>query len=254
MPALKKFLSNKPSFIAVGIINIILFHYAIFRLFMFLYDSSGRQTFDSLPVGLLINTLLILFFSVPHSLLLNSKIKTSFLKLIPNSLYSTFYSLHSCLAIVLIDSYWVDFGGSLYNLTGSQEMIFNVLYVLSWLFMFWAMVSTGLFRQSGIEEWYLSLHGKKMKYSLAKHGAYTLCRHPIYAAFIAMIWTTPHMTYDHLYLTSAWSIYILWGAGQKEKRLMKNRNYRSYAAQVPAFPFIGKVADNFFTSILWRIS
>ncbi len=251
---LKRFLNKKPSFIALGVLNILLFHYAIFRLFVFLYDSFGRQTLDSLPKGLFINTLLILFFLAPHSLLLNSKIKTKFLKVIPNALYSTFYSLHSCLAIVFMDLYWVDFGGSLYNLTGTQEIFFNVLYALSWLFMLWAMISTGLFRQSGIEEWYLSLRGKKIKYSLAQHGAYTLCRHPIYAAFIAMIWTTPHMTYDHLFLTVSWSVYILWGAGQKEKRLMRNRSYKSYAEQVTAFPFIGNVVDNFFTRILWRIS
>lgn len=254
MTTLKSFLNKKPSFIALGVLNILLFHYAIFRLFIFLYDSSGRQTLESLPQGLSINTLLILFFSAPHSLLLNSKIKATFLKFIPNALYSTFYSLHSCIAIVLMDLYWVDFGGSLYNLTGSQEIFFNVLYILSWLFMLWAMISTGLFRQSGIEEWYLSLRGKKIKYSLGQNGAYTLCRHPIYAAFIAMIWTTPHMTYDHLFLTILWSIYIFWGAGQKEKRLMRNRSYKSYAEQVTAFPFIGKVVDNFFTQILWRIS
>jgi protein-S-isoprenylcysteine O-methyltransferase Ste14 len=253
MTSLKRFLNIKPIFIFTGVINILLFHYAIFRLFMFLYDSSGRQTFDSLPLSLLVNTLLVLFFSAPHSLLLNSKIKTKFLKVIPNSLYSTFYSLHSCLGIVLMDTYWADLGGNLYNLSGGQEAFFNILYVLSWLFMLWAMISTGLFRQSGIEEWFLTLKGKKIKYSLSQHGAYSLCRHPIYAAFLAMIWTTPHMTYGHLFLTISWSIYILWGAGQKEKRLMRNRGYQSYAKQVTAFPFIGKVVDNFFTHILWRI-
>lgn len=152
-----------------------------------------------------------------------------------------------------MDKYWADMGGALYHLEGDLGLLFNALYVLSWLFMLWAMISTGLFRQSGIEEWYLHLKGKKIRYSLAQNGAYGLCRHPIYAAFIAMIWTTPNMSYDHLFLTLAWTGYILWGAGQKEKRLSRNNAYKEYAEHVTAFPFIGKIGDKLFTKILWRV-
>lgn len=247
-------LHKLPFTILIGLINIALFHFAIMRLFFFLYDSSGRQTNVALPYGILINLGLIAFFSIPHSWLLTSSLKKKILKFIPAPLYSTFYSLHSCIAILLMDRYWVDFGGSLYNLTNMAENGFNILYVLSWLFMLWAMISTGLFKQSGIEEWYLHLRGKRVKNSLALHGAYSVCRHPIYAAFIAMIWTTPHMTYDHLFLTIIWSLYILWGAGQKERRLIRNKGYQRYAREVSAFPFIGKIGDNFFTKTLWGIS
>lgn len=254
MNHIKKFLSQNLIFVTIGLINIILFHYAIYRLFVFLYDSSHRLTDVRFEYGLIINSFLIAFFSVPHSLLLKSKIKTKILNYIPKALYSTIYSLHSCLAIVLMDHYWVDFNQTFYQITGNYKLIFNTLYVLSWLFMSWAMLSNGLFRQSGIEEWFHTLRNKKIKYSpLAQKGAYRVCRHPIYAAFIAMIWTTPNMSYDHLFLTLGWTFYIIWGAGQKEKRLMKNHNYKSYAKNVTAFPFIGKIGDNFFTHFLWRI-
>ncbi len=253
---LKKTLKTKPFFIALGVLNILIFHYAIWRLFWFLYDSSGRQIFTSWPEALLINTSLILFFSAPHSILLNAKVKRFFFKAMPASLYSTFYSLHSCIAIIMLDSFWMDFGtgNALYQLQGQAQFFFHILYGASWLFMLWAMISTGLFRQSGIEEWYLALKGKKIKNSLATHGAYAFCRHPIYAAFIAMIWTSPNMTYDHLFLSLSWTLYILWGAGQKEKRLMRNKGYQRYANEVMAFPFINKMFDNFLVRILWRIS
>ena len=152
-----------------------------------------------------------------------------------------------------MDEYWAQMGGAFYILEGSLAQFLNVLYGLSWLFMLWAMISTGLFRQSGIEEWYLHLKGRKIRYSLATNGAYGLCRHPIYAAFIAMIWTTPNMTYDHMFLTVGWTSYILWGAGQKEKRLCRNRGYKEYSQQVAAFPFIGRLGDKFFTNYLWRL-
>lgn len=250
---IKKFFNYRPTFICFGIINIIIFHYAIYRLFMFLYFSSDRLTLDSLPLSLLVNTLLITFFTVPHTLLLHSKVKTKIINYIPKALYSTFYSLHSCIAIILMDLYWADLGGSLYIITGHYKYFFNVLYVLSWLFMLWSMISTGIFRQSGIEEWYLAIKDKMFKKNLSQSGAYSICRHPIYSAFLAMLWTTPNMTYDHLYLTLFWSVYIVWGAGNKERRLIKNNQYKSYAEVTTAFPFIGKNIDIFVKKIVWRI-
>jgi len=251
---IKNYLSQKGPFVIIGLINIVLFHYAILRLFFFLYESSGRQTTVSPFKAIVVNSLLIIFFSVPHSILLQSATKKKFLNYIPNTLYSTFYSLHACVAIILMDEFWVDFGGSLYTFEGPLRVVFNGLYILSWLFMLWAMISTGLLRQSGIEEWYQSLRGKKIKNSLASTGAYGLCRHPIYAAFIAMMWSTPNMSYDHLFLSLGWLFYILWGAGQKERRLMRNTLYKTYANQIPAFPFIGKIGDAILLKLLWRIS
>lgn len=250
---MKRFLSKKPIFLITGLINFGLFHFAIFRLFVFLYDSSNRQTIESIWLSILINFVLLMFFTIPHSLLLESKVKEKILRYVPNRLYSTFYSLHACIGIILLDSFWVDMGGSIYQLHGDVKHLFDVLYVFSWLFMFYAMVSTGLFRQSGIEEWFKALKGKPMKYDIKTHGAYSLCRHPIYAAFIAMIWTTPNLTFDHLFLSVIWTVYILWGAGQKERRLIRNKSYQDYARNVVAFPFLNKFLDNGITKYLWRI-
>ncbi|MCF8060764.1 MAG: hypothetical protein K9K67_15785 [Bacteriovoracaceae bacterium] len=253
----KEFLAKKYNFILIGIINILLFHFAILRLFFFLYDSSGRQTYSSLGLTLLVDVGLILFFCAPHSFLLSSGIKTKLLKSIPGPLYATFYSLHACLGIILLDKYWGNFGVEYYRYEFSFEysraMLIQLPYVLSWVFMFWAMLSTGLFKQSGIEEWYKSLKGIGFKNRLVSGGAYSICRHPIYAAFLAMIWTAPNMTGDHLLLSFSWSFYIFWGAGQKERRLMRNKNYQRYATEVTAFPFVGQFVDNFISRTLWRI-
>lgn len=247
--SIKNILKYRPTFVMIGLFNIVTFHYAIFRLFSFLYNSSERLTGVSLPEALFINSALILFFSLPHSLLLNAKYKTQFLKYIPQPLYSTFYSLHACLAIILMDNFWASFPGHLYLLNGSAKYLFNGLYVVSWLYMLWAMISTGLFRQSGIEQWYLALKGKSIKNNLAQHGAYQYCRHPIYAAFLAMMWTTPNMSYDHLFLSVTWSIYIFVGMMLKERRLMRNKGYQRYMQVTPALPLLPKILDYYRNKI-----
>lgn len=253
MSQIKVILEKKLMVWCCGLLNIILFHYAILRLFFFLYDSSERLEGVGAFKALMINSGLILFFSIPHSLLLDSKYKRKLLEFIPQSLYSTFYSIHACLAIVLMDQYWASFSSQHSFYPHEFTKIFQVLYALSWLFMLWAMISTGLFRQSGIEEWYLALKGRKIKHNLLEKGAYSVCRHPIYAGFLAIIWTTPNMSYDHLFLSIGWTIYILVGAQRKEKRLRRNNSYQNYSNEVTAFPFIGKGLDKFLVQTIWRL-
>ena len=66
--------------------------------------------------------------------------------------------------------------------------------------------------------------------------------------------STPNMSYDHLFLSVCWSVYIVWGAGQKEKRLQQNSNYKKYALNVPSFPFLGKKIETFLIRKIWRIT
>lgn len=267
-----KITAAKWFFYGIGLVNLVLFHVAITRLFFFLYDSSMRVTYSSLAQTLVVNLSLIFFFSLPHSWLLKSKVKKKVVKYLPSYLYSSFYSLHASLGILLMDKYWGDMGMELYRLTkvdvisfdgvgiipklnlGDWESLLLTLpYIASWLFMLYAMVSTGLFRQSGLEEWWAKYRGKSYKYDLKTHGAYGMCRHPIYAAFLAMLWTSPVMTLDHLFLSVGWSVYIFWGAGQKEARLFKNKAYKKYAEKVRSFPFLPKAADHLITRHLWKI-
>ncbi len=150
-----------------------------------------------------------------------------------------------------MDNYWVDMRPNLLPLPQWAQLIVMALYVLSWLFMFWSMFATGLFRQSGIEQWWLGLRGKQIKHELLQSGPYKLCRHPIYASFLGMIWFTPNMSIDRLYLSLFWSAYILLGASLKERRLRRNKKYQNYSQKVPAFPFVPKKWDNFLTYKIW---
>ncbi len=243
---------SRPLYFLIGMINVIIFHIAIIRLWFFLYDSSGRNE-GPLLHALIINSLLVLFFSVPHSYFLTGRFKKWLFRYIPTDSFGVFYSLHASIAILLMDRYWVSMGGDFYHAQGVATSLFQVLYGASWLFMGWAMWSTGPFRQSGIEQWVLGLKGRVIKLDLKKDGAYALCRHPIYASFLAMIWTTPNMSYGHLFLSLSWSFYIIYGAGLKEKRLMRNRAYLDYASKIPSFPFLPQFAERMILK-LWRAS
>ncbi len=242
---------KRPLYFLIGLLNVFIFHYAIWRLWFFLYDSAGRNEASPI-IGILINSLLLIFFSIPHSYFLTTRFKKWLFQYIPQDSFGVFYSLHASVGIILMDRYWVSFGGDFYHIEGPLRMISQVLFALSWVFMGWAMISTGPLRQSGIEQWLLGLQNKTIKLDIKKDGAYALCRHPIYASFLAMIWTTPNMSIGHLFLSISWTIYIIYGAGLKEKRLMKNKGYHSYAMTTPSFPFLPTSIDQVFLK-LWRV-
>jgi protein-S-isoprenylcysteine O-methyltransferase Ste14 len=247
---IKQVLGRKIIFIAMGLLNIVAFHYSIYRLWHFLFDSSGRLIVENKFSAYFVNLLLILFFSVPHSLLLSSTWKKKLLKYIPQGLYPSIYSLHASIGIILMDQFWVSSSTNMINFGVTGYKIISIFYLFSWIFMFWSMLATGLFRQSGIEQWWKSLNQKKIDQGLSFSGPYQFCRHPIYASFLGMIWFTPNMTSDRLFLAISWTLYIFVGASLKEKRLRRNKIYLDYAKSVPSFPFIPMKWDNYLTSII----
>ena len=152
-----------------------------------------------------------------------------------------------------MDEFWITIPGNLYNFhEGAGYIFFHILYGMSWIYMAVTMLATEPFRQSGIEQWYLGLDNRPLRMNLPMSGPYKWSRHPIYASFMAMCWSTPHMTYDHLFLTIGWSAYLIYGSGLKEKRLRRNSLYREYAETVPSFPFLRGWSEKLMLKI-WRV-
>lgn len=248
---INKLLSLKPIYISLGLLNLALFHWAIWRLFVFLYDGGYSKTSLNLKEVIITDLILVLFFCIPHSLLLWAKVKVKLLKFIPKALYGTFYSFHACVSILLMDKYWLGLEGSKILTQSSYQPFMHVLYILSWILMLWTMISLGLFRQNGLEEWWKGLKQKPMRYELTQTGPFLFCRHPIYVSFIAMAWTSPYLTIDRLFLALSWTIYIFIGVYFKERRLIRNKHYFQYSLQVPLFPLIPMKIDRYLTQGIW---
>lgn len=188
---------------------------------------------------------LIAYFSVGHSLLLSSKLKIWLSHYIPKGLYYSFYSMHACSGILLMDHYWSNLGGDFFKFSGSLQSLIMSLYVISWAFMFWSMLVLGLGKQNGVEDWWLTLRGKKLRHKVPMHGPYLLTRHPIYISFLGMIWTSPNISLGHLMMSLIWSFYIFYGIAKKESRMLKSQKYSEYAQHVPVFPFSKVSFDNY---------
>jgi len=196
-----------------------------------------------------------LFFSIPHSLLLQTKVKKSLHSHIPRELYPTVYSLHATVSLSLMYLFWKDSSVNFISFKNDGVIYFiKALYISSWFFMFWSMLATGLFKQNGVDSWWAKIRGKKYQYKMPTQGPYQLTRHPIYVGFLGMIWFTPNYSIDRLLISLFWTGYILIGMYLKEKRLLRNKSYRDYSKKVSIFPLIPKKLDYYLKELIWSVS
>lgn len=188
-------------------------------------------------IDLMINTALLLFFSYPHTKLLDPAVRKKMAMFFPSALFFTLYSLHACVGLLLLDWLWRPLPGLIYQLQGVWAKLFYALYLASWVSMVWSMLATDALHHIGLKQWWNYLSGKSTPYELPQKGPYRFCRHPIFLSFAGMIWFTPTMTLGHLYLSLFWSGYLIIGTLNKEKRLLKSKEYSEYKKVVPLYPF-----------------
>jgi steroid 5-alpha reductase family enzyme len=189
---------------------------------------------------LFIDLALLSFFSVGHSWLITKKGRILANQIMPASLFYLVYGLHSCISLILLFTFWQKLPGELYVLEGIPKILVEVLMVVSWIFMAKAQYDTGALSHIGLEQPWRYIRGEKLTKTIPYQGTYSVCRHPIFFAFFGMIWFTPNMTSGHLLVSMYWSVYLVLGTLFKESHMMRNKKYRSYMEQVPAYPFLPK--------------
>lgn len=187
-----------------------------------------------------VDLLLLSIFTVGHTVLLRSDWRMRISKIVPAPMFFTIYGLHSAISLIMIFIFWQKLPGNIWLLSGYLKTAIEILMVISWLYMGYALFSTGAMKHIGVAQWVNHIRGKVTKYELIHAGAYHHCRHPIFLAFFGMIWFTPYMTTGHLLVTIYWSVYLYLGTLWKEEQLYRNASYREYADKVPAYPFFPK--------------
>lgn len=186
---------------------------------------------------LLIDLALLSFFSVGHTVLLNSIWRVRIAKIVPSQLFFTIYGLHSAFSLILMFVFWQKLPGNIWSLTGWAQHFVEALMGVSWLFMGYSLFCTGVMKHIGTAQWIHYLKKEVTPNQIIYGGAYKWCRHPIFLAFFGMIWFTPNMTIGHLLVTLYWSVYLILGTLWKEEPLMRNKTYQEYLKRVPAYPF-----------------
>lgn len=232
--------------IAFGLATHALFGVTVWHLFSFLSDGHAHA-----PVGPLWgNAILALQFALPHSLFLHPRGRKFFGRWIPQPLYGCFFTLMTCLSLLVVFAGWRSHPYVFWQLEGWASHAMTLGFGLSWLALFYSMSLTGLGFQTGLTPWWHWVRSRPLpRREFQPRSLYRWFRHPIYLSFLGLLWFTPTMTADRAVLTFVWTTYIFVGSYLKDERLVYYLGdaYREYRSRVRAYPFFprwtGKSAE-----------
>ena len=220
-----------------GIATHLLFAFTVWHLFWFLKD--GRM--NSASGSLWVDFGLAMMFAVPHSVLLYPAVRKTLTRWIPQAFYGLFYTVVTCVSLLVLFAYWQGSETLLWHLQGPWHVAAMVGFYGSWVALFYSLYLTGLGYQTGLTPWLYWVRGEKPpRRDFHPTGAYRFLRHPVYISFMGLVWFTPHMSLDHVVLTSVWTAYLFVGSYLKDRRLeyFLGDSYRQYEADVIGFPLM----------------
>lgn len=210
--------------------------------------SIDSPSDGGIVANVVIDLLLLLIFSIQHSVMARPAFKRWWTRFIPEPAERSTYVLASSLALILLFVFWRPLGGAIWSVDGMAANVLYGIYAFGWLLLVASTFAVDHFDLFGLRQIWLYLRGKPytdIKFKTL--GPYRLVRHPIYVGWLLIFWATPTMTATHLLFAVATTAYILIAIRFEEKDLIDHLgdDYRHYRERVPALiPFTGgKTSD-----------
>lgn len=194
------------------------------------------------PLALLWDVALVAQFAVLHSWLLTRRGAHKLRTLAPedtgSTLDTTLYAAAASLQVFALFGLWAPIGDTVISASGTLAVFSIAGFAAGWLLLLRAMDEAGLGIQTGATGWIALLRGRRPRYphGFPEYGLHSLCRHPIYAAFILLLWSGPHWSLDRLLLALPLTLYCIYGPQRKEARYLTRHGdaYADYMARTPA--------------------
>jgi protein-S-isoprenylcysteine O-methyltransferase Ste14 len=190
----------------------------------------------SLPASFLVDTLLLLVFAVPHSVMARPAFKRWWTQFIPDPLERSTYVLVSSLALGLLFWQWRPLPAVVWDVANPVGR--SLVYAVFWAGWAMVLVSTFLIDHSdlfGLRQVYLYACGRPYTpVGFKVLGFYRYVRHPIMLGFLIAFWAAPTMTTGHLLFAGATTAYIVIALQFEERDLAQfhPEQYRAFRDQV----------------------
>ncbi len=190
------------------------------------------------PLGsaLLINTGLMLIWTVQHTVMARPGFKKVLTSVIPESIERSTYVMLSGILMIFMSVNWRTIEGSLWNVEGTLVGgVLFVLYILGWVVVVISSFLISHFELFGLRQvWNHFKEKPEPEPSFTEGFFYKFVRHPLQFGVLMGIWFTPNMSMTHFCLAAMMTIYILIGLHYEEKDLETSLGdpYRDYKTRV----------------------
>lgn len=191
---------------------------------------------SGLAQSTLIDMVLLVAFSVQHSVMARPAFKRWWTSIVPASCERSTYVLISSLLLILIFWQWRPIVTTIWLVEGWPAAMLTAISWIGWLTALTSTYMIDHFELFGLRQVFDPLRGAAARVQPFKTPLlYRLVRHPLMLGFLLAFWSTPHMTAGHLLFAFMTTGYILVGVRLEERDLVANygASYQQYRRCVP---------------------
>ncbi len=202
--------------------------------------DSGVE--GSVGTAVIINTLLLLAFSIHHSVTARIGFKRWWTKIIAAPIERTTYVMIANLFFALIFWQWQPMTAAVWTVQSpaAQGVIWAV-FALGWVLVVFSSFLIDHFDLFGLRQVYFHLRGREYSHPpYMERSLYKWIRHPLLLGWLIAFWATPSMTAGHLLISIGTTVYIVVGLLLEERTLrgILGEPYERYCQRTARFlPF-----------------
>ena len=197
--------------------------------------DTGRLD-SPLSIALIIDAALLSLFAVQHSVMARQWFKRAWTRFVPPPVERSTYVLLASLVLLLLYWQWRPMGPVVWDVTNpTGRMLLIGLFWMGWGGVLFSTYLVDHFSLFGLRQVYNHLRGRdEVAIPFKSPALYKVVRHPLYLGFIVAFWSTPRMTFGHLFFAVMTTAYILVAIQFEERDLVRSYGdvYRDYRQRV----------------------
>ena len=195
------------------------------------FDAAPAPDAPAVP-AIAVDVLLFSLFALHHSLFARTGLKAAVTRTVPASLERSAYVWIASLLFIGVCAWWQPVAGTVWHLTGWAAGLLFAVQGLGGVFTLVAARHLDVLELAGVRQ---ALHLPPRRASgLDDHGPYGLVRHPIYFAWLLLVWPAAVMNGTRLVFATVSTIYLLVAIPYEERDLRRHFGvaYDTYSARV----------------------
>jgi methanethiol S-methyltransferase len=204
-------------------------------LLFFLYSyllRFGRGADGATWPPLIVDALLFTGFALHHSVFARAGIKQRLTAIVPDALERSVYVWIASALFLVVCAAWRPVPGELYRLTGAAAAAAYAVHIAGILLTARGSARLDVLDLAGIRPFLRPASSNHVP--LQTRGVYGFVRHPVYFAWLLMVFGTPHMTMTRFTFAAISTAYLAIAIPMEERGLIRvfGAEYREYQRRV----------------------